>query len=126
MPTDSEQREKLFELQRIVGTYEVNTVMNQDPGDVPFVAACEVPHASQVCWATGEGYDVWRWQKGNLRPVEMGVKVGVAANVIILEYMTEKVKRAKRNDPRLRQYSDKALLTHLLKGYQSSEGIPEA
>jgi hypothetical protein len=120
MLTDSEQHEKLFALQRVIGTYEVNTVMNQDPGDVAFVSAVDTPNASQICFADRAGYDVWRVENGKLRLVKTKLDIGAAANIVIMEYMVEKVRRAKRLNPALRSYSDKALLTHLLKGYQSA------
>jgi hypothetical protein len=92
--------------------------MNRVPGDVAYIAAVDVPDASEVCFASGQGYDVWRWRRGKRRLAEIGLDVGAAANIVIMEYMTEKVRRAKRLDPQLRSYSDEVLLSHLLKGYQ--------
>jgi hypothetical protein len=108
----------LLALQRIVGAYEVNSVLNPAPSDVAYVAAMDVPDASEVCYASGKGYDVWRWHNGKRRLAEVDLDVGAAANVVIMEYMKEKVQRAKRMNPKLRDYSDDVLLAHLLKGYQ--------
>jgi hypothetical protein len=119
--TDSEQLAGLATLQSIIGTYEVNTMMVRAPGDVAFVAAADVPDASQICYASGEGYDVWRWRNGARRLAETNLSVSDAANIVIMEYLTEKVRRAKRLNPNLRGYSDKVLLAHLLKGYQGSQ-----
>jgi hypothetical protein len=119
--TDAEQIAGLLTLQRVVGAYEVNTVLDRAPGDVACVKAISTPDASEICFASGEGYDVWNWRNGKRQLVKTGLDVGAAANVVVVEYMTAKVRRAKQNDPRLRAYSDKALLTHLLKGYQDMQ-----
>jgi len=118
--TEAEQIAGLLTLQQIIGTFEVNTVMLRPTGDVVFVQAVDTPDASEVCYASG-GYDVWRWRKGKRRLAETDLDVGAAANVVIMEYMRAKVRRAKKNDPRLREYSDDELLTHLLKGYQGGK-----
>lgn len=104
----------LLELQRVAGAYEINTALAHTPGDAPSVSAMDVQDASEIC-SDGDGhYDVWR--KGTM--IWPGLDLGTAANVLITEYLTEKVRRAKRNDKRLRRYSNDELLTHLLKGYQ--------
>jgi hypothetical protein len=115
--TDAEQLVGLFKLQQMAGAYEVNTVLNRRPGDVASVAAAFTPNASEICFASGQGYDVWR--DGNLK--QTNLDIGAAADILIMEYMKEKVRRAKRNDKGLRAYTDEELLTHLLKGYQSGK-----
>jgi iron-sulfur cluster repair protein YtfE (RIC family) len=118
---EREQLARLVVLQSIIGAYEVNSVLVREAGDAPYVTAADVPAASQVCSDGTEKYDVWRRCGDKLRLEKAGLDAGAAANVVVMEYMAEKVQRAKRNDPRLRSYSDAALLTHLLKGYQGQE-----
>jgi hypothetical protein len=111
----------LTALLRIIGAYEVNAVLNRTPGDVPYVAAVGVPDASQVCCVNGKTYDVWRHRRGKLEMTDADIAIGDAANVVIMEYMREKVRRSKRANPKLRGYSDDVLLAHLLKGYQGQQ-----
>jgi hypothetical protein len=111
----------LRKLQPFFAAYEVNVLIGTPPGDAPYVIAADVPSASEIC-SDGDGkYDVWRRDDGKLRLQEANLDAGAAANVIIMEYMREKVQRAKRNDSRLRRYSDDELLAHLLKGYQHQD-----
>jgi hypothetical protein len=125
--TEAEQIERLTVLASYISKYEVNTVLHRTLGDVPYLMAAHTPGASQICHSAKQGgYDVWK-RDGNRRMLaQTNLDVGAVANIIIMEYMREKVRRAKRNDPRLREYPDDALLSHLLKGYQrQSDGHPQ-